>query len=46
MYIGGEWYLLGVRDSILASYSLAKSVADTLDVSILAGFSVKSNFRN
>ena len=38
MYIGGEWYLLGVRDSILASCSLAKSVADTLDVSILQDF--------
>jgi uncharacterized protein (DUF1015 family) len=38
MYIGGEWYLLGVRDAILASLSLAKSVADTLDVSILQDF--------
>jgi uncharacterized protein (DUF1015 family) len=38
MYIGGEWYILGVRDSILASLSLAKSVADTLDVSILQDF--------
>ena len=38
MYLGGEWYLLGVKDSILASCSLAKSVADTLDVSILQDF--------
>lgn len=38
MYLGGEWYILGVRDSILASLSLAKSVADTLDVSILQDF--------
>jgi uncharacterized protein (DUF1015 family) len=38
MYIGGEWYMLGVRDAILASLSLAKSVADTLDVSILQDF--------
>ena len=38
MYLDNEWYLLGVRDSILASCSLAKSVADTLDVSILQDF--------
>jgi uncharacterized protein (DUF1015 family) len=38
MFVGGDWYLLKVRDSILASNSLAKSVADTLDVSILQDF--------
>jgi uncharacterized protein (DUF1015 family) len=38
MYIAGEWYLLGVRDSILASNSLAKTVADTLDASVLQDF--------
>jgi uncharacterized protein (DUF1015 family) len=38
MYIAGEWYLLGVRDSILASNSLAKTVAETLDASVLQDF--------
>lgn len=35
MYLNSEWYKLQVRDSVLASNSLAKSVAETLDVSIL-----------
>jgi uncharacterized protein (DUF1015 family) len=38
MYLGGEWYLLKARDSILASIALSKSVAETLDVSILQDF--------
>ncbi len=38
MYLDGTWYLLKPRDSILASNSLSKSVADTLDVSILQDF--------
>jgi len=38
MFLDGNWYMLGVRDSILASLSLAKSVADTLDVSVLQDF--------
>jgi uncharacterized protein (DUF1015 family) len=38
MYLDGEWYSLKARDSILASNSLSKSVAETLDVSILQDF--------
>ena len=38
MYIGGEWYMLKPRDNILASNSLSKSIAETLDVSILQDF--------
>ena len=38
MYLDGSWYILKPRDSILASNSLSKSVADTLDVSILQDF--------
>ncbi len=38
MYLDGEWYMLKARDSILASNSLSKSVAETLDVSILQDF--------
>jgi uncharacterized protein (DUF1015 family) len=35
MYIDKEWYTLKPRDSVLASLTLAASVAETLDVSIL-----------
>lgn len=38
MYLDGEWYVLKPRDLILASNSLSKSVAETLDVSILQDF--------
>ncbi len=38
MYLDGEWYSLKPRDLILASNSLSKSVAETLDVSILQDF--------
>ena len=38
MFLDGEWYMLLARDSITASSSLSKSVADTLDVSILQDF--------
>ena len=38
MYLDGEWYMLLARDSITASNSLSKSVAETLDVSILQDF--------
>ncbi len=38
MYLGGEWYMLKVRDSVLASSSLSNSVTETLDVSILQDF--------
>ncbi len=38
MFLDGDWYLLKVRDSVLASNSLSKSVAETLDVSILQDF--------
>ncbi len=38
MYLDGTWYMLKPRDSILASNSLSKSIADTLDVSILQDF--------
>lgn len=38
MYLDGEWYMLLARDSITASSSLSKSVAETLDVSILQDF--------
>lgn len=38
MYIEGNWYMLKPRDSILASSSLSKSIAETLDVSILQDF--------
>ncbi len=38
MYLDGEWYSLKARDSISASSSLSKSVAETLDVSILQDF--------
>lgn len=38
MYLDGEWYHLKARDSVSASSSLSKSVAETLDVSILQDF--------
>ncbi|HSD64383.1 MAG TPA: DUF1015 family protein [Ignavibacteriaceae bacterium] len=38
MYLDGEWYMLKARDSVLASNKLSKSVAETLDVSILQDF--------
>jgi uncharacterized protein (DUF1015 family) len=38
MYLDGKWYMLKARDSILASNALSKSVAETLDVSILQDF--------
>jgi uncharacterized protein (DUF1015 family) len=38
MYIDGNWYLLKAKDSVSASSSLSKSVAETLDVSILQDF--------
>ncbi len=38
MYLSGEWYLLKPKDSVIASINLAKSVAETLDVSILQDF--------
>ncbi|OGU51653.1 MAG: hypothetical protein A2315_17360 [Ignavibacteria bacterium RIFOXYB2_FULL_35_12] len=38
MYLGGVWYNLKPKDSVIASISLAKSVAETLDVSILQDF--------
>lgn len=41
MYLDGEWYMLKARDSVLASNALSKSVAETLDVSILQDFLLK-----
>ncbi|MHB1687007.1 MAG: DUF1015 domain-containing protein [Ignavibacteriaceae bacterium] len=38
MYLDGEWYQLKANDSIIASGSLSKSVAENLDVSILQDF--------
>jgi uncharacterized protein (DUF1015 family) len=38
LYLDGEWFMLKPRDSINASGTLAGSVADTLDVSILQDF--------
>ena len=38
MYIDNEWYLLKPQASVAASTSLSKSVAETLDVSILQDF--------
>jgi uncharacterized protein (DUF1015 family) len=38
MYLDKQWYQLKARDSILAGNALAKSVADTLDVSILQDY--------
>ncbi len=38
MYLDGEWYSLKPRDLILASSSLSKTVAETLDVSVLQDF--------
>ncbi|HZW38516.1 MAG TPA: DUF1015 family protein [Ignavibacteriaceae bacterium] len=38
MYIDKQWYLLQPKDAIAASNSLAKSVAETLDVSVLQDF--------
>ena len=38
MYLDGTWYLLKARDSVLASNALSKSIAETLDVSILQDF--------
>lgn len=38
MYLGGEWYGLKARDSVLASNSLSSSVGAKLDVSILQDF--------
>jgi uncharacterized protein (DUF1015 family) len=38
MYLDKQWYLLKPRDSVKASVSLAASVADKLDVSILQTF--------
>ena len=38
MFIDGDWYTLKVRDNVMASNSLSKSVSETLDVSILQDF--------
>ncbi len=38
MYLDGNWYMIKVRDAVLASLSLSKSVGDQLDVSILQSF--------
>jgi uncharacterized protein (DUF1015 family) len=38
MYLEKQWYLLKPRDAVKASSSLATSVADKLDVSILQSF--------
>jgi uncharacterized protein (DUF1015 family) len=38
MYLDKKWYHLKARDSVLASLSLAKSVGEKLDVSILQNF--------
>jgi uncharacterized protein (DUF1015 family) len=38
MYLDGEWYMLSARGSVIASNTLSKSVAETLDVSILQDF--------
>jgi uncharacterized protein (DUF1015 family) len=38
MYLDGEWYHLKTRVGVEASLSMAKSVAETLDVSILQDF--------
>ena len=38
MYLDGNWYILKTRDAVAASASLSKSVAETLDVSILQDF--------
>ncbi len=38
MFLDGDWYILKVRDSVLASNSLSESVSETLDVSILQDF--------
>jgi len=38
MYLDKEWYTLKIRDSVAASLKLSKSVAETLDVSILQDF--------
>lgn len=38
MYLGGDWYNLKPKDSVIASINLAKSVSETLDVSILQDF--------
>jgi uncharacterized protein (DUF1015 family) len=38
MYLDNNWYKLSIKDSIKASLSMSKSVADTLDTSILQDF--------
>jgi len=38
MYLDHQWYNLKPKDSVIASINLAKSVAETLDVSILQDF--------
>jgi uncharacterized protein (DUF1015 family) len=38
MYLDGDWYGLSTKDSIKASLSISKSVAETLDCSILQDF--------
>jgi uncharacterized protein (DUF1015 family) len=38
MYLGSEWYNLKPKDSVIASINLAKSVSETLDVSVLQDF--------
>ncbi len=38
MFLGGEWYMLKVRYSVLASNTLSQSVAETLDASVLQDF--------
>jgi uncharacterized protein (DUF1015 family) len=38
MYLDHQWYSLKPKDSVIASINLAKSVAETLDVSILQDF--------
>ncbi len=38
MYLDNNWYKLSIKDSIKASLSMSKSVAETLDTSILQDF--------
>lgn len=38
MYLDKKWYLLSAKDNVFASESLAKSVSESLDVSILQNY--------
>lgn len=38
MYLKGQWYMLKAKDSVNAGSKLSKSVAETLDVSILQDY--------